>query len=1152
VARASPQQQDIPIQPVDRPIICSPYKEPDQHWKYDTVTGAAHREPLRRPASYWYKTERTGSAQMSLLAQEQQDDLPLPNLLRDDVRRWRDADYRGATLATRELLRHWSRTDRERRLFFGQREAIETLIYLAEMRFTGRTSRLRFAPKLTDDDLARLLTGVRPGPAFELAPSAEFFPSLIDTPSDPALKPLRRLCTKLATGSGKTLVAAMLITWAFVNRGISPESREYPNIVLVCAPNLTVKERLGVLRPEAADNYYDAFDLVPAKWRPFVQRGSVIIENWHRLAPESPHKEGDKNYAVVDKGEETPVDLLHRIIRETPDRLPILVINDEGHHCWRPAPGAPAGAGLTGEDRTNLEDEIQEATVWVEGLDQLNSAGGDAPGIAMVVDLSATPFRIKGSNYPEGQPFPWIVSDFGLVDAIESGITKIPRLPVQDTTGRPDPKYFRLWEAIRDNLQPGEKLPGRSGKPKPTVVWREAQGALLQIMGQWQERFELIRAAQPGADRVPPCLIIVCDNTDIAEEFYRRISGEQVVETVTEEEVREVLEDEDDEAEAPVARRGKKPKSRIVYGPGETLPGLFNNTPERKYTIRIDSKLLAQAEAGDTGRKRADAAEELRRVVATVGKPGEPGEHVRCVVSVAMLTEGWDANTVTQVLGLRAFTSQLLCEQVVGRGLRRMDYKPDPATGLLTEEYCDVYGVPFSVIPFRGRPVNKPEPDDTPPNLVKALPERVAMEMRFPVVEGYVFALRRNLIRCDVDAMEPLRIEPNREPTGTFVRPQVGVQIARGMAETQSSFGYAQQDREAYYASVHLQTIQFQAAQRVMEELTQASTDSHGERRRSVFALQSRHALFPQVFRVVEEYVRRKVDFNGAPTSELGLEQYLHQVIERVRDAIEPDDASGEPPLLPLLNRTQPIGSTAEVEFRTKRPVFATTASHIGHVVADTRAWEQSVAFRLEQAAQRGVIRWYARNEGMNLSIPYEFLGVDHNYEPDFLVRIASPDGDHQLTLVLEVKGFQGNQETAKHDGARRWVRAVNNWGKLGQWAFHVCRNPQTLERELAYIVRNWHDGGSTQWPDAAVRELDKDLRDDFTGETATRGPHSFNELDEVVLARAVDLGDLGKQLPAGARGTVVGVWQGGRAYEVEFAEPFACLVTVSAESLTA
>ncbi|MDW8415285.1 MAG: hypothetical protein RMK78_07440, partial [Thermaurantiacus sp.] len=211
---------------------------------------------------------------------------------------------------------------------------------------------------------------------------------------------------------------------------------------------------------------------------------------------------------------------------------------------------------------------------------------------------------------------------------------------------------------------------------------------------------------------------------------------------------------------------------------------------------------------------------------------------------------------------------------------------------------------------------------------------------------------------------------------------------------------------------------------------------------------------FPQVFRVVEEYVRRKVDFNGAPPQELGLEMYLRQLVERVRDAIEPNDSAGEPPLLPLLNRTREIGSTAGVEFRTKRPVFATQYSHISHVVADTQQWEQSVAFRLEEAVRQGLVRFYARNEGLGLTIPYEFLGADHAYEPDFLVRMATPEGEPELTLILEVKGREDNQTAAKHEGARRWVRAVNAWGKLGRWDFLVCRNPQMLIKDLSYILR--------------------------------------------------------------------------------------------------
>ncbi|HEX7447072.1 MAG TPA: hypothetical protein VF306_05980, partial [Pirellulales bacterium] len=353
-------------------------------------------------------------------------------------------------------------------------------------------------------------------------------------------------------------------------------------------------------------------------------------------------------------------------------------------------------------------------------------------------------------------------------DAIESGIVKIPRLPVMDTTGRPDPAYFRLWETIKGRMQPIEFLPGKARRPKPEIVYREAEAALQQIAAQWKERFEYHAAASPGKERVPPVLIVVCDNTEIAEVFYRKISGETEQEVVTAEEVADVLEDGGDDAPSRARQRGKR--TQTVYGRGSVFPEYLSNTHSEKRTIRIDVKLLAEAESEDPAKTKQRFAEELRRVVATVGKVGQPGEHIRCVVSVSMLTEGWDANNVTHILGVRAFGSQLLCEQVVGRGLRRMDYTPDPATGLLTEEYVDVYGIPFSVIPFKGRPVSRSEPDDRPKHHVRALPERARFEMRFPVVEGFAFALRQNLIRCDIEAMEPLVIEPNREPTATFSR----------------------------------------------------------------------------------------------------------------------------------------------------------------------------------------------------------------------------------------------------------------------------------------------------------------------------------------------------------------------------------------------
>jgi len=1031
-------QKEIPIQPVDSPVICKPYDEPNDHWFYDKKTGVATRAGNRREAGYWYKTDRVGTGQTALFLEEDHDLLTLVNLLRKDVKRWRDADYRGASNVTKALLRHWSRTDRERRLFFCQRESVETIIYLAELRIPGKSSRTGFQNfNLSDEDLKRLLCAERPS----FHATGDYYPTLADLPADASLMLLRRLGCKMATGSGKTVVMAMLIAWAFCNRAQNPQTKEFPNGVFVCCPNLTVKERLQVLRPENPNNYYAEFDIVPEKYRTLMHTGKVLVENWHRLAEESEHKEGDATYAVVNKGPETPETLARRVLGDLYERMPIMVLNDEGHHAWRP-PATIYAEELSAEEKKVLEDEAREATVWIDGLDQINNALSGDRGISFCVDLSATPFYIGGSGHPEGRPFSWLVSDFGLVDAIESGIVKIPRLPVSDTTGRPDPKYFKLWEWIKEGLQPAELMTGKSKKPRPDVVYREAQGALIQIADQWFERFKYNEEAAPGQQRVPPVLIIVCDNTDVAEIFYQNISGEREEEVATEADVVAVL---TENGETGKKRKGPKQKKTQTIYEGSKIRPEFSNTPKAKPTIRIDSKLLAEAESDDPNKKKTDIAEDLRRVVATVGKKGEPGENVRCVVSVSMLTEGWDANNVTHILGIRAFGSQLLCEQVVGRGLRRINYTPDPKTELLPEEYVDVYGIPFSMIPFKGRPAKKTEPDDKPLNSVRALENRAAMEIKFPIVEGYTFALKKNLIRCDIDKMEGFPIEPNREPTATYLVPQVGIKTG-----SQSRFGTefpgVEQNRETYYEQNHLQTIEFEIARLILEQLVSNKGETSDQKRR-VLRLQSRHQLFPQIYRFVQEYVSRQVDFQGVHPSELGLLKYVERIVERLRDGIYPDETEGEPPLLPVLYRYEPVATTANVQFLTKRTCFATQRSHINMVVADTATWESAAAFKLEQS---GAVKFYARNDHLGFRIPYEFQGIDHNYEPDFLVRLQN-----DVTLILEIKGYEDAQDKAKHDAARRWVSAVNNWGQLGTWEFHVCKNPQLLSKELEYLLQN-------------------------------------------------------------------------------------------------
>ncbi len=721
-------------------------------------------------------------------------------------------------------------------------------------------------------------------------------------------------------------------------------------------------------------------------------------------------------------GAETPEAFAQNRLGELWDTEPLMVLNDEGHHAYRPAPQSE-DVKLNKEEK----DELEEATVWVSGLDKINAACG----IGICVDLSATPFYIHGSGYPEGSPFPWIVSDFSLVDAIESGITKIPRLPAIDNTGQPDPKYFKLWEHITRDLKAGEKLNG--GKPKPEVVYRKAEDALLTLAGEWKERFDQLQASTPGQERTPPVMIIVCDNTDIAEHFHQIISGEETIEADTPDE-----DDEDDVA----PKRKKKAKAQKRYGSGLAGFDEFWNRKGAEVTLRIDSELLKAAESEDPKATRKESAEELRKIVSTVGRPGEPGERIRCVVSVNMLSEGWDANNVTHILGLRAFQSQLLCEQVVGRGLRRMDYTPDPRTGLLTAEYVDIFGVPFSLIPFKGRePGGGPPPEDRPKHEVVALPERKQFEIRFPIVEGYVVSLKRNLVTCDVRNVERTKLDPWTTPTDAFVRPQVGYQI--GHSSAHGGFGFELVNRQTYYDSVHPQTIQFEIAREIVRALTEAAHPGKERLRR-----ESRSALFPQVLRIVRGYIQDRVAFNGLHPCEVGLQTYAQRIIGLLTAGITPDDAKGEAPLLPRLNRYKPTGSTASVRFKTVKPVQVTGASHLNFVACDTNSWEQAATFQFEKLAKKGVVYCYARNDRLEFNIPYELYGNPHVYEPDFIVRLRNA-----VNVVTEIKGKQQEDTDAKHQAAKRWVAAVNHWGRLGEWDFLVCRDPQKLGAEFEKLV---------------------------------------------------------------------------------------------------
>jgi len=752
----------------------------------------------------------------------------------------------------------------------------------------------------------------------------------IDVPRTEAFE---RWALKMATGTGKTLVMAMLIAWSALNKAANAQDTRFADAVLVICPNLTVKERLAELDPHATVNAYRSFDLIPPGLSALLGQARVLITNWHQLSPAT-----DPKRSVQRLGAESAAAFCRRVIEPAlGKKRRILVLNDEAHHAYRHSSSAKIA-------RDDLAD-VERATVWIDGLDRVHRDRE----ILRCVDLSATPMYVPGSGHDPWTPFEWIVSDFALVDAIESGLVKVPRIPVDDNAGASVPKYRNLWQHVKEHL-PKRGDDADVGHPL-TDYLTQVDGPLKQLAGEWQDTFE--RWAVAGRE-VPPAMIVICNDTKMAEML-----------------------------EIHVARKG------------EAGPGLVNSPGETR-TIRIDSKLLADAERRDDAETATDAEDRLRRVVATVGKVGEPGEGVRCLISVAMLSEGWDARNVTQILGLRAFASQLLCEQVVGRGLRRSSYDD-----LATPEYVDVYGVPFQMLPFaNGDPGGAVS---TPPRLTSIVAKRDRAEyaIRFPRVVSIVHDTHATLT-VDWDSITPVAVKAELDPTRSTVAGLGGM-------------GSDEQDHTVIWESYRRQKLCFEIGARVIRGQKEVE------------------ALFPQAVRAAEEFVtiRRKVVYGaGAVEGELDNELYKTQIAERLRDALRPgiDDGS----LLPVLDEYQPEGTTADVAFQSGKPdPEPTVKSHVNYVVCDSEL-ERHIARELD--ADDRVLA-YVKNDHLFCEIPYRFNGKACRYIPDFIVRLGP-----ERFVLLEGKGRQTSKDDAKETATRRWIVAVNDDGRWGTWSYAVVR----------------------------------------------------------------------------------------------------------------
>lgn len=907
-------------------IINSPFVVPKQHW-IEGKGNVLEIKSERRPASYEVFDVRNNTRRI--------EPLDLVNMIRSRVDAWREAGWPGVTIVTRRLLEHWyDETAREYPFYFCQLEAIETLIWWVE--------------------------------------GAVEYKQGVIIPGDGG--PWQRLCSKMATGAGKTTVMAMIITWQVLNALTYPKrNKDFSSAVFIVAPGLTVKDRLQVLIPSEG-SYYDQFVLCPSEvLRQRLNQADVLIENWHTLMPAAQAKR-----SVVKKGPESDEAFTRRVLRKLATHRDIVVINDEAHHAYR----KPAELKISKKAAAEQGIDLEEATRWIEGLDRLHKTRR----IQRCFDLSATPFAPTGKVSTETALFDWIVSDFGLNDAIEAGLVKTPRVVVRDDA-LPDTKTLRpkLYHIYRDpSVSEDLNRKAEAHEPLPKLV----QDAYTLLGADWRKTL----SDWAGHD-TPPVMLTVCNRTETAARIEHYFNAGDV-----------------------------------------HWPEL--HAPER--TLRVDSKVLEKAEVGelaaaDKGYEErllaiVDAAkipatrkerlkelkkeELLRALVDSVGKRGGAGQDLQTVISVAMLSEGWDAKNVTHIMGLRAFTSQLLCEQVIGRGLRRVTYDKDE-NGLFKAEYVNVFGVPLSIYePAEG---GEAPPPPKPSTQIEVVPERAELELRWPNILR-IEQVVRPLLAVDWSKVLPLTLDPAATAITAELAPALG-----GATDLSK---VTQIDLAALPEGFRLQRLIFVSARKAFTSL------------RGTFRGNEEY-LLAQLVRLVETFLNsNKIDipslFHSDPLRRrILIALNIDGVVAHLLQFVTEQNITK---LEPVFDEERPIGSTGDMRvWYTTKPNVPTQKSHISHVVGDS-TWEGYAANVFET---RSEVVSYAKNDHLGFFISYLWQGSRRRYVPDFIVRL-----NNGLTLALEIKGEDSPQNKAKRDALAEWVEAVNAHGGFGTWVSDVAFEP--------------------------------------------------------------------------------------------------------------
>jgi type III restriction enzyme len=928
---------------VDRVVICDAYAEPDRH--YQLLPGGKSRlEPGRRPSLRYRaaaKQVKGGVASVigketslfaDMTAAEEQLNEAV-NQLRDEVREWRQGGYRdGTAIVTGKLLDWWFGRDEERaalhqRFFFCQREAIETLIYVYEVKRQHKM---------------------------------------------PETGALLRYALKLATGTGKTVVMAMLIVWSSLHRR-KVSGSTLSNNFLVLVPNLTVRDRVrGIdertglptgsgLDPSSPENLYDEFDMVPPDHRQDFAP-NVMVRNWHAI-PLTEDRDDWVPEEVVSEGRFVPASVLTAIERRrrrdpaSPVRRflggwrDLVVVNDEAHHVY-------------GEKRARKGEE-PEYIKWSRIIEEISGVAN----ISLVVDLSATPWYGSGSPKTEGTLFEWLLSDFSVYDAFESGLVKVVRLPDPDEQGR---MYLDLWDLVKGAKTKEEYL-------------RACRGALEHIYAgwkrdflEWESRLEGMRLGPP------PVMLVVANDATRARWLFEHLST-----------FYDLLQNPDDD------------------------------DPTAWMTIQVDSKVFD----ADRGNEAA-----LREIVNTVGKGGKPGEHVRCIVSVNMLSEGWDVKNVSHIIGLRAFGSPLLTEQVIGRGLRRADYTVlnQPIEERLAnvnrpdEETVDAFGIPFIGFPVERRKRPKAGRWGQTPVVVEPDPKKIRFSVWVPNVRSWAIGATEPLAHSiDIDGLEPVVITPKETPTEVHVRPVVGGQPEEVMTLDEFRRDYP------------LLRSMFVLAR----ELHDAVTPADGE------AL-SVGPTFEEVLDFVKAYFERRVSTDGtSEEADIGMYYWSRRAMDVLETAVR--GAPSGTTTLPIFGDPDVLESGRIRSFRWTGVTAKGKKCHLTVVPCHTDL-EAAFADFLDRAPD--VVR-YLKNERLGFSVTYYENNRPRQYYPDFIVLVRD-DAGKDIWWLAETKGEIRASTFLKREAAELWCDRMRRSGEP-VWR-HLFVQQRRFERALAAGLKDF------------------------------------------------------------------------------------------------